>query len=62
MDIENLDFSLRLFTLLKQSNIHTLRDLIQYSRNDLLSIKGLNSKFVGQIEKKLSKVEFFLLK
>ena len=62
LDIENLDFSLRLFTLLKQSNIHTLRDLIQYSRNDLLSIKGLNSKFVGQIEKKLSKVEFFLLK
>ena len=62
LDIENLDFSLRLFTLLKQSNIHTLRDLIQYSRKDLLSIKGLNSKFVGQIEKKLSKVEFFLLK
>ena len=62
LDIENLDFSLRLFTLLKQANIHTLRDLVQYSREDLLSIKGLNSKFVNQIEKKLSKMEFFLLK
>ena len=62
LDIENLDFSLRLFTLLKQANIHTLRDLIQYSRKDLLLIKGLNIKFVDQIEKKLSKVEFFLLK
>ena len=62
LDIENLDFSLRLFTLLKQASIHTLRDLVQYSREDLLSIKGLNSKFVNQIEKKLSKMAFFLLK
>lgn len=62
LDIENLDFSLRLFTLLKQANIHTLRDLVQCSREDLLSIKGLNSKFIDQIEKKLSKVESFLLK
>ena len=62
LDIENLDFSLRLFTLLKQANIHTLRDLVQYSRENLLSIKGLNDKFVDQIEKKLSKVEFSLLK
>ncbi len=62
LDIENLDLSLRLFTLLKQANIHTLRDLTQYSRKDLLSIKGLNNKFLDQIEKKLNKVEFSLLK
>ncbi|RYY00214.1 MAG: hypothetical protein EOO35_00350 [Cyanobacteriota bacterium] len=62
LDIENLDFSLRLFTLLKQANIHTLRDLTQYSRENLLSIKGLNNNFVGQIEKKLSKMELSLLK
>lgn len=62
LDIENLDFSLRLFTLLKQANIHTLQDLVQYSREDFLSIKGLNSKFVDQIEKKLSKIESFLVK
>ena len=62
LDIENLDFSLRLFTLLKQANIHTLRDLVQHSRKDLLSIKGLNNKFVDQIEKKLNKIESFLVK
>ena len=55
LDIENLDFSLRLFALLKQAKIHTLRDLVQYSRENLLSIKGLNHNFVDQIEKKLSK-------
>lgn len=62
LDIENLDFSLRLFALLKQANIHTLRDLVQYSRENLLSIKGLNRNFVDQIEKKLSKMELSLLK
>ena len=62
LDIENLDLSLRLFTLLKQANIHTLRDLLQYSYEDLLSVKGLNRKFVEQIEKKLSKIGSFLRK
>jgi len=62
LDIENLDFSLRLFALLKQAKIHTLRDLVQYSRENLLSIKGLNHNFVDQIEKKLSKMELSLLK
>ena len=62
LDIENLDFSLRLFALLKQANIHTLRDLVQYSRENLLLIKGLNHNFVDQIEKKLSKMELSLLK
>ena len=62
LDIENLDFSLRLFALLKQASIHTLRDLVQYSRENLLSIKGLNKNFVDQIEKKLSKMELSLLK
>lgn len=62
LDIENLDFSLRLFTLLKQANIHTLQDLVGYSRQDLLLIKGLNNKFVDQINKKLNKIEYFLIK
>ena len=62
LDIENLDLSLRLFTLLKQANIHTLKELVRYSRENLLSIKGLNNNFVDQIEKKLSKIGFSLLK
>nr|QIA46867.1 alpha subunit of RNA polymerase [Pandorina colemaniae] len=51
--ISILPLSLRTYTALKKENILTLHDLIQMSKNDLLKIKNIGIKSLGEIETSL---------
>ena len=48
LDIGNLDLNLRPYSILKQTNIHTIRDLLSYSKNQLREM--LNPRELNQIE------------
>nr|YP_009105433.1 alpha subunit of RNA polymerase [Parietochloris pseudoalveolaris]AIT94060.1 alpha subunit of RNA polymerase [Parietochloris pseudoalveolaris] len=50
LDIGNLDLSLRPYTCLKQSKIETVGDLLQYSREELLSIKNFGKRSLQEVE------------
>nr|BCA78203.1 RNA polymerase alpha subunit [Astrephomene gubernaculifera] len=49
-----LKISLRTYTALKKASIFTLKDLIKYSKKDLLKIKNLGTKSLFEIETCLS--------
>lgn len=50
LDIGNLDLTLRPYSILKQANIHTIRDLLSYSKNQLREILSLAPREFNQIE------------
>lgn len=56
IDIANLDLSLQTYTSLKKINIETLNDLLQYSSDDLLSMKNLPNYSLQEINKNLDKL------
>nr|YP_009471708.1 RNA polymerase alpha chain [Cephalotaxus sinensis]YP_009641638.1 RNA polymerase alpha chain [Cephalotaxus hainanensis]YP_010138046.1 RNA polymerase alpha subunit [Cephalotaxus griffithii]YP_010138292.1 RNA polymerase alpha subunit [Cephalotaxus harringtonia var. nana]UPV71550.1 RNA polymerase alpha subunit [Cephalotaxus fortunei var. alpina]AVI15495.1 RNA polymerase alpha chain [Cephalotaxus sinensis]AXI98095.1 RNA polymerase alpha chain [Cephalotaxus sinensis]QBZ37775.1 RNA polymerase al len=47
--IDQLNFSTRIYNCLKKANIHTLSDLSNYSREDLMKIKHLGEQSVKEI-------------
>nr|AIT94606.1 alpha subunit of RNA polymerase [Chlorosarcina brevispinosa] len=53
LDIANLDLSLRPFTSLKRAKINTVRDLIQYSAEELLLLKNFGKRSLEEVEKNL---------
>ena len=61
IDIRELYFSLRTYTCLKRSNIHTLSDLLKKSKKDLFKIPNLGKKSVEEIEKSLFQKGFNLV-
>ncbi|HDK27754.1 MAG TPA: DNA-directed RNA polymerase subunit alpha [Candidatus Atribacteria bacterium] len=58
--IEELDFSVRSYNCLKKSGINTLRDLINYSPEEVMKIKNLGKKSLNEINEKLNKFGFIL--
>lgn len=52
-DIGTLNVSLRPYTCLKKANIDTVEDLIQYSREELLTIKNFGKRSLQEVENSL---------
>lgn len=50
LDISNLNLSFLTYNLLKRSNIHTISDLLKFSKSEIMSIKGFNEKCLQDIE------------
>ena len=47
--IEDLELSVRAYNCLKRSNVHTLKDLLQYSQEDLLELKNFGQKSASEV-------------
>nr|AMP43324.1 alpha subunit of RNA polymerase [Tetraselmis sp. CCMP 881] len=60
LDIGNLDLSLRPYTCLKRANIQTIRDLMGYTRDELLLLKNFGKKSLEELENSLFKLGLFL--
>lgn len=52
-DIGVLNLSLRTYTTLKRLNIHTIEELINFSKNNMLNAKKINKSIIEEIEKTL---------
>nr|YP_009549043.1 RNA polymerase alpha subunit [Calciphilopteris ludens]AYW16018.1 RNA polymerase alpha subunit [Calciphilopteris ludens] len=53
MFIDQLELSARAFNCLKRAEIHTIADLLNYSREDLSKIRNFGQKSVDQVSKAL---------
>ena len=51
--IEGLDLSVRSYNCLKRAGIHTVRQLVDYSENDLLNIRNFGVKSIEEVKDKL---------
>ena len=51
--IEDLDLSVRSFNCLKRAGIHTVRQLVEFSENDLLNIRNFGVKSIEEVKDKL---------
>lgn len=51
--IEDLDLSVRSFNCLKRAGIHTVRQLLEFSENDLLNIRNFGVKSIEEVKDKL---------
>lgn len=47
--IEELELSVRAYNCLKRANIHTLKDLLQYSQDELLEFKNFGQKSADEV-------------
>lgn len=54
LDISNLNFSVQTYLNLKNANIHTIQNLLEKSKKDLLSFNGFTNQSVYDIEQNLS--------
>nr|YP_010733707.1 RNA polymerase alpha subunit [Gayralia brasiliensis]YP_010733781.1 RNA polymerase alpha subunit [Monostroma nitidum]WEG92978.1 RNA polymerase alpha subunit [Gayralia brasiliensis]WEG93052.1 RNA polymerase alpha subunit [Monostroma nitidum] len=60
LDIGNLELTARPYSCLKKAKIHTIQDLISYSKQDLLSIKNFGQRSLNQVEKALQQIRLKL--
>lgn len=51
--IEDLDLSVRSYNCLKRAGIHNVRQLVEFSENDLLNIRNLGVKSIEEVRDKL---------
>ena len=51
--IDDLDLSVRSFNCLKRAGIHSVRQLLDFSENDLLNIRNLGVKSIEEVKDKL---------
>lgn len=51
--IEDLDLSVRSYNCLKRAGIHAVRQLVEYSENDLLNIRNFGAKSIEEVKDKL---------
>jgi DNA-directed RNA polymerase alpha subunit len=58
LDISSLNLSLAVYTVLKRNKIHTVGDLINKTKKELLIETKLNLKTLEEIEKSLAKFSF----
>ena len=58
--IEELDFSVRSYNCLKKAGINTLKELINYSPEEVIKIKNLGKKSLDEIKEKMDKYGFIL--
>ena len=52
--IEDLDLSVRSYNCLKRAGIHSVRQLVEFSENDLLNIRNFGVKSIEEVKDKLS--------
>ena len=60
LDIGNLNLSLRPYTCLKRAKIQNVRDLLKYSREELLLFKNFGKRSLEEVENSLYQIGFFL--
>ncbi len=58
--IEDLDLSVRSFNCLKRAGIHSVRQLVEYSENDLLNIRNFGTKSIEEVKDKLISMDLNL--
>lgn len=58
--IEDLDLSVRSYNCLKRAGIHSVRQLVEYSENDLLNIRNFGAKSIEEVKDKLISMELNL--
>lgn len=51
--IEDLDLSVRSYNCLKRAGIHSMRQLVEFSENDLLNIRNFGVKSIEEVKDKL---------
>lgn len=51
--IEDLDLSVRSYNCLKRAGIHAVRQLVDFSENDLLNIRNFGAKSIEEVKDKL---------
>ena len=51
--IEELDLSVRSYNCLKRAGIHSVRQLVEFSENDLLNIRNFGVKSIEEVKDKL---------
>lgn len=51
--IEDLDLSVRSYNCLKRAGIHSVRQLVEFSENDLLNIRNFGVKSIEEVKEKL---------
>ncbi len=54
--IEDLALSVRSYNCLKRANIHTVRQLVEFSENDLLNIRNFGVKSIEEVKDKLEEM------
>ena len=52
--IDELDLSVRSFNCLKRAGIHSVRQLLDFSENDLLNIRNFGVKSIEEVKDKLA--------
>ena len=60
MTIEELDLSVRSFNCLKRAGIHSVRQLVEFSENDLLNIRNFGAKSIEEVKDKLISMDLNL--
>ena len=50
---EDLDLSVRSYNCLKRAAIHSVRQLVEFSENDLLNIRNFGVKSIEEVKDKL---------
>ena len=58
--IEDLDLSVRSYNCLKRAGIHSVRQLVEFSENDLLNIRNFGVKSIEEVKDKLESMGLFL--
>ena len=51
--VEDLDLSVRSYNCLKRAGIHSVRQLVDFSENDLLNIRNFGVKSIEEVKEKL---------
>ena len=51
-----LDLSVRSYNCLKRANIHSVRQLVEFSENDLLNIRNFGVKSIEEVKDKLEEM------
>lgn len=60
--IEDLDLSVRSYNCLKRASIHSVRQLVEFSENDLLNIRNFGVKSIEEVKDKLESMGLSLKK
>ncbi len=58
--IEDLDLSVRSYNCLKRAGIHSVRQLVEFSENDLLNIRNFGAKSIEEVKDKLISMDLNL--
>jgi DNA-directed RNA polymerase subunit alpha len=58
--VEDLDLSVRSYNCLKRAGIHSVRQLVDFSENDLLNIRNFGAKSIEEVKDKLQSMDLGL--